>query len=85
MTLPNRIKQQAQENRRQVDALRPKLANRADRCWLILEPSVKNFALNELELLSDFIVAKLREYRLNAELEAIRKEHERARRERRAK
>jgi hypothetical protein len=36
-------------------------------------------------LLSDFIVARLREYRLNAELETIRAEQERALKERRTK
>jgi hypothetical protein len=85
MTVPNRIKQRAQENRRQVDTLRPELGNRADRVWLIIEPSLKNFLPSELGLLSDFLVAKLREYRANAELEIIKAEQERAVRERRTK
>jgi hypothetical protein len=85
MSVPNRIKQRALENRRQVDALRPELANRADRVWLIMEPNLKNFLPSEMGLLSDFIVAKFRERRLNAELEVIRAEQERARRERRAR
>jgi hypothetical protein len=76
MTVPNSIKQRTQENRRQVDALRPELANRADRVWLIIEPSLRNFKPIEIGLLCDFIVAKLREYRLNAELETIRAEQD---------
>jgi hypothetical protein len=43
MTVPNRIKQRVLDRRRQVDALRPELANRADRVWLIVEASLKNF------------------------------------------
>ena len=85
MSVPNRIKQRAEANRRMVNTLRPELANRADRVWLIMEPSLKNFLPSEMGLLSDFIVAKLREHRLNAELEVIRAEQERARRERRAR
>ena len=85
MTVPNRIKQRTQENRRQVDTLRPELGNRADRVWLIIEPSLRNFQPSEMGLLSDFIVARLREYRLNAELETIRAEQERALKERRTK
>jgi hypothetical protein len=85
MTLPNRIKQRAQQNRHQVDALRPELTNRADRIWLIMEPGLKNFQPSEMGLLSDFIVAKLREYRANAELEIIKAEQERTVRERRTK
>jgi hypothetical protein len=85
MPLPNRTKQQAQDCRRQVDALRPEVANRADRLWLIIEPSLKNFLPSEMGLLSDFIVAKLREYRACAELEIIKTEQERALRERRTK
>ncbi len=85
MTLLNRIKQRALEQQRQVDTLRPELAGRADRVWLIMEPSLKNFLPSELGLLSDFLVAKLREYRANAELEIIKAEQERAARERRTK
>ena len=50
-----------------------------------MEPSLKNFLPSELGLLSDFLVAKLREYRANAELEIIKAEQERAVRERRTK
>ena len=78
MTLPNRIKQRALDRRRQVDALPQELANRADRVWLIIEPSLKNFAVSELTLLSDFLVAKLREYCASAELEIIKAEQQRA-------
>ncbi|HEY4782431.1 MAG TPA: hypothetical protein VIH54_11480 [Chthoniobacterales bacterium] len=85
MTLLNRIKQRALEQQRQVDTLRPELAGRADRVRLIMEPSLKNFLPSELGLLSDFLVAKLREYRANAELEIIKAEQERAVRERRTK
>ena len=55
---------------------------RFDRVWLIIEPSLRNFQPSEMGLLSDFIVARLREYRLNAELETIRAEQERALKER---
>ena len=85
MTSPNRIIQRAQENRRQVDTLRPELTNRADRIWLIMEPGLKNFVPSEMDLLSDFIVAKLCEYRLNVDLETILAEQERALKERRKK
>jgi hypothetical protein len=85
MTLPNRIKQRTLERRRQADALRPELTNRADRIWLIMEPGLKNFLPSEMGLLSDFIVAKLREYRAIAELEILKTEQERALRERRTK
>ena len=85
MTLLNRIKQRALEQQRQVDTFRPELAGRADRVWLIMEPSLKNFLPSELGLLSDFLVAKLREYRANAELKIIKAEKERAVRERRTK
>jgi hypothetical protein len=60
MSLPNRIKQRALDRRRQVDALPQELANRADRVWLIIEPSLRNFQPSEMGLLSDFIVARLR-------------------------
>ena len=85
MTLPNRTKQRAQDCRRQVDALRPELANRADRVWLIIEPSLKNFLPSEMGLLSDFLVAKLREYRPTSEFGIIKAEQERAVRGRRTK
>jgi len=78
MTVPNRIKQRVLERQRHVDALRPELANRVDRVWLIVEPSLKNFLPSELSLLSDFLVAKLREYRATTELEVIKAEQERA-------
>jgi hypothetical protein len=81
----NRIKQRAVERRRRDDTLRPELTNRADRIWLIMEPGLKNFVPSEMGLLSDFIVAKLREYRLNVDLETIRAEQERALKERRTK
>jgi hypothetical protein len=81
----NRIKATAIEHRRQDDALRPELTNRADRIWLIMEPGLKNFVPSEMGLLSDFIVAKLCEYRANAELEIIKAEQEHALRERRTK
>ena len=68
----NRIKAPAQESRRHADVVRPELANRADRIWAIIEPGLKNFAVSELSLLNDFIVAKLREYRATAELEIIK-------------
>jgi hypothetical protein len=71
MTLQSRAKQRAQDRRREVDALRPEVANRADRVSLIIEPSLRNFQPREMGPLSDFIVARLREYRLNAELETI--------------
>jgi hypothetical protein len=79
------MEQRAQENRRQVNAIRPELANRADCCWLILEPSLKNFLPIELGLVSDFLVAKLREYSATAELEILKTEQDRAVRERRTK
>jgi hypothetical protein len=81
----NRIKQRAVERRRRDDTLRPEPTNRADRVWLIIEPSFRNFQPSEMGLLSDFIVARLREYRLNTELETIRAEQERALKERRTK
>lgn len=43
----------------------------ADRVWLIIEPSLKNFAPSEIPLLSEFLAAKLREYHASAELKAI--------------
>jgi hypothetical protein len=43
----------------------------ADRVWLIIEPSLKNFAPSEIPLLSEFLAAKLCEYHATAELEAI--------------
>ena len=79
------IKAAAQKRRRQADALRPELTGRADRIWAIMEPGLKNFAPSEIGLLSDFIVAKLREYRLIAELAIIKTKQERARKERRTK
>ena len=85
MTLPNRIKQRTLERRREADALRPELTNRADRIWLSMEPGLKNFVPSEMGLLSDFIVAKLCEYRLNVDRETIRAEQERALKERRTK
>jgi hypothetical protein len=85
MTLPNRIKQRTLERRREADALRPELTNRADRIWLIMEPGLKNFVPSEMGLLSDFIAARLREYRLNVDLETILAEQERALKERRKK
>ena len=85
MTLPNGIKIVAQERRRDSDVVRPELTNRTDRIWLIIEPGLKNFAPSEIGLISDFIVAKLREYRLNAELAIINTELERPRKERRTK
>ena len=74
----NRMKDAARERPRQADMVRPELANRADRIWLIIEPGLKNFQPSELGLLIDFIVAKLREYRASAELEIIKSEQERA-------
>jgi hypothetical protein len=44
----------------------------ADRVWLIIEPSLKNFAPSEIPLLSEFLAAKLREYHASAELKAIK-------------
>jgi hypothetical protein len=37
-----------------------------------MEPGLKNFLPSEMGQLSDFIVAKLREYRASAELEIIK-------------
>jgi hypothetical protein len=85
MTAPNRIKTAALERRRHAEALRPELANRANRIWLSMEPGLKNFVPSEMGLLSDFIVAKLREYRATAELELLRVEQQKALRERRTK
>jgi hypothetical protein len=85
MTVPNRIKQRALERRRHADAFRPELTSRADRIWLIMEPGLKNFVPSEMGLLSDFIAARLREYRLNVDLETILAEQERALKERRKK
>jgi hypothetical protein len=85
MTAPNRIKAVALERRRHAEALRPELASRADRIWLSMEPGLKNFVPSEMGLLSDFIVAKLREYRALSELELLRVEQEKARQERRSK
>ncbi len=82
---PNRIKKRGVERRRRDDTLCPELTNRADRIWLSMEPGLKNFVPSEMGLLSDFIVAKLREYRLNVDLETIRAEQERALKERRTK
>jgi hypothetical protein len=61
------------------------LTNRADRVWLIKEPNLKNFAASEMEILSDFILAKLREYRATAQLEVLKTEQERALKEQRTK
>jgi hypothetical protein len=83
MTLPNRTEQRAQDCRCQVDALRPEASNRADRLWLIIEPSLKNLLPSEMGLLSDFIVAKLRECRATAQLEILNTEQERFLKERR--
>jgi hypothetical protein len=74
----SRIKKRGVERRRWDDTLRPELTNRADRIWLIMEPGLKNFVPSEMDLLSDFIVAKLCEYRLNVDLETILTEQERA-------
>jgi hypothetical protein len=41
MSSPNRTKQRVRDCPRQVDAFRPEVANRADRLWLIIEPSLK--------------------------------------------
>jgi hypothetical protein len=85
MTSPNRIKA-ARKNVAGTPMLSgPELTNRADRIWLIMEPGLKNFQPSEMGLLSDFIVAKLCEYRLNVDLETIRAEQERALKERRTK
>ena len=81
----NRIKKRGLERRRRDDTLRPELTNRADRIWLIMEPGLKNFVPSEMGLLSDFIVAKLCEYRLNVDLETILAGQERALKERRKK
>ncbi len=50
-----------------------------------MEPGLKNFVPSEIDLLSDFIVAKLCEYRLNVDLETILAEQERTLKERRKK
>jgi hypothetical protein len=57
----------------------------ADRVWLIIEPSLKNFAPSEIPLLSEFLAAKLCEYHATAELEAIKPKQERALRERKTR
>ena len=46
----NRMKDAARERPRQADMVRPELANRADRIWLIIEPGLKNFQPSELGL-----------------------------------
>ena len=85
MTLPDRIKQQAQGRRHHADVVRPELASRAERIWLIMEPGLKNFAPSKLGLLRDYLVAKLTEYRAIQELEVLKAEQERALKERRTK
>jgi hypothetical protein len=66
----------------QIDASR---TIAADRVWLMIEPSLKNFAPSEIPLLSEFLAAKLREYHASAELEAIKAKQERALRERKTR